>query len=81
MDGDLFSALQFRHARSLRRRRLAHARLDPAAASDDLSRALGELALKERWPLLELHTEEGRLDEVFRSITLPDTKTEKEVAE
>ena len=49
-------------------------------ASDDLSRALGELALKERWPLLELHTEEGRLDEVFRSITLPDIKTEKEVA-
>jgi ABC-2 type transport system ATP-binding protein len=25
----------------------------------------------------ELHTEEGRLDEVFRSITMPDTATEK----
>jgi len=23
-----------------------------------------------------LHTEEGRLDEVFRSITMPDTKQE-----
>jgi len=25
----------------------------------------------------ELHTEEGRLDEVFRSITMPDTVTEE----
>jgi ABC-2 type transport system ATP-binding protein len=25
------------------------------------------------WHILELHTEEGRLDEVFRSITMPDT--------
>ena len=39
-------------------------------ASDDLARAIGDLAQKERWPLLELHTEEGRLDEVFRGITL-----------
>ena len=44
-------------------------------ASDDLARAVGDMAVKERWPLTELHTEEGRLDEVFRSITLPDTKT------
>ena len=43
-------------------------------ASEDLARAVGEVALKERWPLLELHTEEGRLDEVFRRITLTDTK-------
>jgi ABC-2 type transport system ATP-binding protein len=49
-------------------------------ASADLARAVGELAMKERWPLVELHTEEGRLDEVFRSITLPDTKTAKEEA-
>ena len=47
-------------------------------ASDDLARAIGDLAQKERWPLLELHTEEGRLDEVFRGITLPDTRTAKE---
>jgi ABC-2 type transport system ATP-binding protein len=45
-------------------------------ASDDLARAVGEVALKERWSLLELSTEPGRLDEVFRSITLPDTKKE-----
>lgn len=43
-------------------------------ASDDLARAVSDVALKERWSLLELHTEEGRLDDVFRSITLPDTK-------
>ncbi len=46
-------------------------------ASDDLARAVGDVALKERWALLELHTEEGRLDEVFRSITLPDTTKEE----
>jgi ABC-2 type transport system ATP-binding protein len=43
-------------------------------ASDDLAKAISELATKEHWSLLELHTEEGRLDEVFRNITLPDTK-------
>ncbi len=29
------------------------------------------------WRIEELHTEEGRLDEVFRSITMPDTATEE----
>jgi ABC-2 type transport system ATP-binding protein len=28
------------------------------------------------WHIEELHTEEGRLDEVFRSITMPDTVTQ-----
>ena len=28
------------------------------------------------WQVEQLHTEEGRLDEVFRSITMPDTKQE-----
>jgi ABC-2 type transport system ATP-binding protein len=28
------------------------------------------------WQLEELRTEEGRLDEVFRAITLPDTTKE-----
>ena len=51
-------------------------------ASDELARAVSDLASQERWPLLELHTEEGRIDEVFRGITLPDTKAEpaKEVS-
>jgi len=43
-------------------------------AAPQLARAIGELAAREHWPLEELHIEEGRLDEVFRSITLPDTK-------
>jgi ABC-2 type transport system ATP-binding protein len=29
------------------------------------------------WHIVELHTEEGRLDEVFRSITMPDTAKEE----
>ena len=47
-------------------------------ASDDVARAIGELAMKERWPLQRLDVEEGRLDEVFRSITMPDTKKKEE---
>lgn len=43
------------------------------AAARELSRAIGELAVHERWTIEELHVEEGRLDDVFRSITLPDT--------
>ncbi|MEP6686199.1 MAG: ABC transporter ATP-binding protein, partial [Verrucomicrobiota bacterium] len=43
----------------------------------DLSRAIGDLALREHWKIEELHTEEGRLDEVFRSITRPEIKQEK----
>ena len=45
----------------------------PNSQRGDLARAVGELAATERWKIEELHTEEGRLDEVFRSITLPDT--------
>ncbi|MCE9611163.1 MAG: ATP-binding cassette domain-containing protein [Chthoniobacter sp.] len=47
----------------------------------DFARALAEVALRERWPIEELHTEEGRLDEVFRTITVPDTDTKKEDAQ
>jgi len=50
------------------------------AASDALARALADLSVKEHWPVYELHTEEGRLDEVFRSITLPDTTADKETS-
>jgi ABC-2 type transport system ATP-binding protein len=31
------------------------------------------MAAANGWQVAELRTEEGRLDEVFRSITLPDT--------
>lgn len=42
----------------------------------ELARAIGDLAAAERWRIEELHTEEGRLDDVFRSITRPETKQE-----
>ncbi len=45
----------------------------PAGDRGELARAMGQLAAAERWKIAELHTEEGRLDEVFRNITLPDT--------
>jgi len=40
----------------------------------DLARHVLEAA--SAWQVEELHTEEGRLDEVFRSITLPETANE-----
>jgi ABC-2 type transport system ATP-binding protein len=46
----------------------------PTARNGDLERSLYELAVREKWRLVELKLEEGRLDEVFRSITMPDTK-------
>ena len=46
---------------------------DHARAGGALTRGVAELAGQQGWKLDEIHTEEGRLDEVFRSITLPDT--------
>jgi ABC-2 type transport system ATP-binding protein len=46
------------------------------AANGDLARGVYEIAAKAGWKIDELHTEEGRLDEVFRGITLPDTAKE-----
>lgn len=43
----------------------------------ELARAIAEIAARERWRIEELHTEEGRLDEVFRNITRPETKPEE----
>ena len=40
----------------------------------ELARAISDVATREHWRIEELHTEEGRLDEVFRSITRPETK-------
>jgi ABC-2 type transport system ATP-binding protein len=44
------------------------------AKNGELEASLYELAVREHWKLIELRTEEGRLDEVFRRITQPDTK-------
>ncbi len=43
------------------------------SAGATLTRNVAEFAARENWHLDEIHTEEGRLDEVFRTITLPDT--------
>ena len=45
---------------------------NPDSSADDLADALGQLVVDQRWPIRELRREEGRLDEVFRSITLSD---------
>ena len=46
---------------------------DKSRANGSLTRDVADLAAREQWQVAEIHTEEGRLDEVFRSITLPDT--------
>ena len=43
------------------------------SAAATLTRSVAEAAAREGWKFVEIHTEEGRLDEVFRAITLPDT--------
>jgi len=56
------------------------ARVYPKGSNTDgeLARSVSEIASAQRWRVEELHTEEGRLDEVFRSITLPETVAAKE---
>ncbi len=44
----------------------------------NLAREVALLAGREGWKVEELHTEEGRLDEVFRNITIPDTTKEQQ---
>lgn len=43
------------------------------SGSSNLGAGVAALVAKEGWQFDEIHTEEGRMDEVFRSITLPDT--------
>lgn len=49
-----------------------------AAAGGALAARLAEAALAERWTIDELHTEEGRLDDVFRSLTRSDVARTQE---
>lgn len=51
--------------------------LKEKSGEGQLARAISEIAAREDWKIEELHTEEGRLDEVFRNITLPETKQEE----
>lgn len=48
----------------------------PKYTDGELARSLFELLAKENCKVEQLYTEEGRLDEVFRSITKPDTARE-----
>ncbi len=43
-----------------------------SAVNGDLAASVFDLARRENWKIEELHTDEGRLDEVFRNITLSD---------
>ena len=49
-----------------------------ASAASALAVRVHEAAAREKWKLVELRIEEGRLDDVFRSITLPDSAPRKE---
>lgn len=44
------------------------------ARHGELAGAIADVAMREHWSITELHTEEGRLDEVFRGITRPEIK-------
>jgi ABC-2 type transport system ATP-binding protein len=46
------------------------------ARNGEFARAVAEAVTRESWKFDELHTEEGRLDEVFRSITWSETAKE-----
>lgn len=61
---------------------VAQVRVYPKSSvvNGELAHAVGELAVREKWKVEELHTEEGRLDEVFRSITLPETAVAQETS-
>jgi ABC-2 type transport system ATP-binding protein len=58
---------------------LVQVRVFPRVKGNDgeLARSVGDLAAREGWRFEELHTEEGRLDDVFRAITMPDTVRSK----
>jgi ABC-2 type transport system ATP-binding protein len=44
----------------------------------DLALSVAQTATQSGWSFDELHTEEGRLDDVFRAITLPDSVKTRE---
>ena len=52
-------------------------RVYPKQPNGELAGMIVNLAQTEKWTIEELHTEEGKLDEVFRSITMPDTIAEE----
>ncbi|EEF61843.1 ABC transporter ATP-binding protein [Pedosphaera parvula] len=53
------------------------ARVYPSSENRNGELVRNVLTAANGWQVEELHTEEGRLDEVFRNITMPDTAKEK----
>ncbi len=51
-------------------------RVGPAGQNGGLARRVRKVLVEKGWDFDELHTDEGRLDEVFREITIPDTVQE-----
>ena len=51
---------------------------DAGAEREALAGRIAEMAIRENWKIEQLKTEEGRLEEVFRSITMPDTQAVRE---
>jgi ABC-2 type transport system ATP-binding protein len=51
---------------------------DKSKRGVSLTQSVTEVAARNQWKIEEMHTEEGRLDEVFRAITLPDTVRARE---
>ena len=43
-----------------------------AKVNGELNSHIADLAHQEQWRIIELYTQKGKLDEVFRNITLPD---------
>ena len=53
---------------------------EAGAEREALAGRIAEMAIRENWKIVQLKTEEGRLEEVFRSITMPDTQPVKGVS-
>lgn len=51
-------------------------KVTPKTANDELASSIADTANQAGWRIEELRTEEGKLDEVFRTITKPDTASE-----
>jgi len=54
---------------------VARIRASRKSQPDAVVREIGELAAAKQWKLLDLHREEGRLDDFFRQVTSSDTTT------
>ena len=61
----------------LQRLEISRQGVDLERRVESCTRDVALMLAQANWRTEELHSEEGRMDDVFRSITLPDTVTEK----